>query len=69
MDHLYFDDYDYFNFGSDYDKIVNGKQGHSKHKTPEYFKYSPSGNVRKTVTKLQNAEKKKKAVNMRHNSF
>ena len=69
MDHIYFDEYDYFNFGSGYDKIIAGKQGHSKHKDPDYYKYAPSGHVRKMVTKLQNAEKKKKVENLRHCSF
>lgn len=70
MDHVYFDEYDYYNFGSGYDKIVAGKSGHSKHKENilETRRYSPSGHVRKVVTKLQNSEKKKKELKLRRYS-
>ena len=74
MDHDFFDEYDYFNFGSSYDKIAfqGGRgSGHAKHKENklESKKYSPSGHVRKVVTKLQNSEKKKKIEKLRRNSF
>ena len=51
----YFDTYDYYNFGSTYDKITIAKGGHAKHKT----KHDPSGHTRKIVTNIQNSEKKK----------
>lgn len=72
MDNVFFDEYDYFNFGSNFDKIFQeGKSsGHSKHKGYKIHsqKYSPSGHVRKVVTKLQNSEKKKKEEKLRHDS-
>ena len=65
----YFDKYDYYNFGSDFDKIEATKGGHAKHKErKEGHKYAPSGNVRIVVTKLQNAEKKEKNARRRLNS-
>lgn len=71
MDHMFFDEYDYYNFGSNFDKIVNGSgTGHAKHKSNKIDnqKYAPSGHVRKVVTKLQNSEKKKKEEKIRRNS-
>ena len=59
----FFDQYDYYNFGSEYDKMEGLMKEHSRSKQKEKkesFKYAPSGNVRKVVTKLQNAEKKDK---------
>uniref|UniRef100_A0A1X7VUV4 Nuclear protein 1 n=1 Tax=Amphimedon queenslandica TaxID=400682 RepID=A0A1X7VUV4_AMPQE len=73
MDHIYFDEYDYFNFGSGFDKMFpdNKNTGHSKHKgyKLETQRYSPSGHVRKVVTKLQNSEKKKKEKRLRLSSI
>lgn len=70
MDETYFDEYDYYNFGSGFDKIVKpGGGGHAKGKDKKVnMKYSPSGNVRYVVTKLQNAEKKEKLARQRLNS-
>ena len=72
MDDAYFDEYDYYNFGSGYDKMAKvGGGGHSKSKSKDKKlsqKYSPSGNVRHVVTKLQNSEKKQKQTRLRLNS-
>jgi len=69
----YFDSYDYYNFGHEFEKVESSMKGgghsKSKHKEKkETFKYAPSGNVRKVVTKLQNAEKKEKIARQRLNS-
>jgi hypothetical protein len=76
MDDSYFiDEYDYYNFGSDFDKISGSKTrgagagGHAKAKDRKVnLKHDPSGNVRCVVTKLQNAEKKEKQARQRMNS-
>lgn len=70
MDDSYFDEYDYYNFGSGFDKISKaGGSGHAKGKDKKInMKYEPSGNVRSVVTKLQNAEKKMKQARQRLNS-
>jgi len=72
MDDTYFDQYDYYNFGAGFDKMTRvGGGGHSKSKTKDKrqdLKYSPSGNVRHVVTKLQNSEKKLKKSRLRLNS-
>lgn len=65
----YFDSYDYYNFGTGFDKMQPGKAGHAKHKVrKEGQRYAPSGNIRHVVTKLQNAEKKEKNARKRLNS-
>lgn len=66
----FFDQYDYYNFGSEFDKMASGmKGGHAKNKEKkENLKYTPSGHVRKVVTKLQNAEKKEKVARQRLSS-
>ena len=74
MDDAYFDQYDYYNFGNDFAKISNssgkGEGGHAKSKAKKMnMKFSPSGNVRHVVTKLQNAEKKEKLARQRTNSI
>ena len=69
MDDTYFDEYDYYNFGSGFDKMSKSGGGHAKSKErKENLKYMPSGNVRHVVTKLQNAEKKLKQARQRMNS-
>lgn len=70
MDDSYFDQYDYYNFGSGFDKISKaGGGGHAKSKERKVnMRYEPSGNVRSVVTKLQNAEKKAKQARQRLNS-
>lgn len=74
MDEAYLDEYDHYNFGSEFAKISNssGKAagGHAKSKDKKMnMKYTPSGNVRCVVTKLQNAEKKVKQARQRMNSI
>ena len=66
----YFDEYDYFNFGSGYDKMTGSLTGHAKHKNfrVNTCRYSPSGNVRVVVKKLQNSERKKKEKKLRRSS-
>ena len=69
----YFDSYDYYNFGHEFEKVESSMKGgghsKSKHKEKkETFKYAPSGNVRKVVTKPQNAETKEKVARQRLNS-
>lgn len=70
MDDDYFDEYDYYNFGAGFDKMTKtGGTGHAKGQDKKQsMKYSPSGNVRCVVTKLQNAEKKLKRSRLRLNS-
>ena len=69
MDDTYFDEYDYYNFGSGFDKMSKAGGGHSRGKERKAnMKYEPSGNVRSVVTKLQNAEKKVKLARQRMNS-
>ena len=69
MDDTYFDQYDYYNFGGEYNKIAKGSGGHAKHKgKKQNLKYAPSGNVRLVVTNIQNAEKKEKQARQRLNS-
>lgn len=72
-DSAYFDNYDYYNFGNEFARVESSMKGggHSKSKSKdkkETFKYAPSGNVRKVVTKLQNSEKKEKQARQRLNS-
>lgn len=70
MDDTYFDQYDYYNFGSRFDKMSKTPGGcHSKGKERKVnMKFTPSGNVRSVVTKLQNSEKKEKQARLRLNS-
>ena len=66
MDHAYFDELDYFNFGAEYDKMMTSRTGHAKHKArSENHRYAPSGNVRKVVENIQNAEKREKDKRLR----
>lgn len=66
MDHAYFDELDYFNFGAEYDKMMTSRTGHAKHKSrSENHRFSPSGNVRKFVENIQNAEKREKDKRLR----
>ena len=64
---MFFDQYDYYNFGADFDKLNKAKTvsggGHSKHK-----KIGPVCNDRKVVSNIQNAEKKEKEARQRLNS-
>lgn len=63
----YMDELDGYNFGSGFDKLTAGVKEHSKSKHKEWkanLKYAPSGNVRVVVTKLQNAETKKKRARL-----
>lgn len=67
IDEQFFDEYDYYNFGTDFDKLNKLKttsgSGHAKHKkTAQIF------NDRKNVTNIQNAEKKEKTLRQRMNS-
>ena len=65
----FFDEYDYYNFGTGFDKMSKTGGGHAKSKErKENLKFTPSGNVRHVVTKLQNAEKKVKQARQRMNS-
>ena len=70
MDDAYFDEYDYYNFGTGFDKMTkSGGTGHAKSKDKKQsMKYFPSGNVRTVVTNMQNAEKKLKRSRLRMNS-
>ncbi len=73
MDDSFFDEYDYYNFGTVFDKMTRtGGGGHSRSKAKDKkqsLRYSPSGNVRHVVTKLQNSEKKQKKSRLRLNSI
>ena len=69
MDEQYMSEFDYYNYGAEFDKISKGSGGHAKHKgKKENLKYAPSGNVRKIVANVQNAEKKEKQARQRVNS-
>lgn len=69
MDEQYMSEFDYYNYGREYDMISKGSGGHAKHKgKKENIKYAPSGNVRKIVANVQNAEKKEKQARQRINS-
>lgn len=67
MDHVYFDEYDYYNFGSGFDKIAGSRRrGHAKHKErKESLNSCPSGTVRKFIQTIQNSEKRKKEDRLR----
>lgn len=67
MDHLYFDEYDYYNFGSGFDKIVGvRRRGHAKHKERrESLSSAPSGTTRKFIQSIQNSEKRKREERLR----
>ena len=66
MDHTYFDELDYFNFETEYDKMMTSRTGHAKHKAKsENHRYMPSGNVRKVVENIQNTEKREKDKRLR----
>ena len=69
MDEQYMNEFDDYNYGAKFDKISKGSGGHAKHKgKKESQKYAPSGNVRKIVANVQNAEKKEKQARQRVNS-
>nr|AAQ18145.1 p8 protein [Branchiostoma belcheri tsingtauense] len=64
----YYDEYEYYNF--DTDKIVASGQGSGKGRTKREqelhsTRFDPCGNVRITVTKFQNTERKRKNSNDR----
>ena len=66
-DDAYFDQYDYYNFGADFDKLNKAKMasggGHAKNK-----KIGHTGNDRKMVVNIQNSLKKEKQARQRLNS-
>ena len=70
MDHDYFDTYDYYNFGSSYDKIAGSRRrGHAKHKERrESLNALPSGTARKFIQTIQNSEERKKVERLRSES-
>ena len=70
-DQQYMEEYDEYNYGVEFTKIEGRMKagGHAKHKdTKEKQKFSPSGNVRKVVSNIQNAEKKDKEMRKRAGS-
>ena len=68
-DAQYMDELDYYNYGREFDRMSKGSGGHAKHKgKKENLKFAPSGNVRKIVANVQNAEKKEKQARQRVNS-
>jgi len=64
-DEKYMDEFDDYNYGVEYDKMEERMKvgGHAKHKGKQ--KHDPSGNVRKVVSNIQNAEKKDKEMRKR----
>jgi len=67
-DDAYFDEYDYYNFGSEFDKlnrakITPGGAGNTKNK-----KNGVIGHDRKMVANIQNSLKKEKQARQRLNS-
>ncbi len=67
-DDTYFDSYDYYNFGADFDKLNRVKMtsasgGHARNK-----KTGPTANDRKMVVNIQNSMKKEKKARQRLNS-
>ena len=67
-DQQYMEEYDEYNYGVEYTKMEERMKtgGHAKHKdTKEKQKFSPSGNVRKVVSNIQNAERKDKEMRKR----
>jgi hypothetical protein len=68
-DAQYMDELDYYNYGREFDRMSKVSGGHAKHKgKKENLKFAPSGNVRKIVANVQNAEKKEKQARQRVNS-
>lgn len=68
-DAQYMDELDYYNYGREFDRMSKSSGGHAKHKVKkENLKFAPSGNVRKIVANVQNAEKKEKQARQRVNS-
>ena len=70
-DEQYMEEYDEYNYGTDFQKMEERMKGggHAKHKdTKDKHKFSPSGNVRKVVSNIQNAEKKDKEMRKRTGS-
>lgn len=70
-DEQYMGDFDEYNYGVEFSKLEERMKagGHAKHKGPkEKQKFSPSGNVRKVVSNIQNAEKKDKEMRKRSGS-
>ena len=67
-DQQYMGEYDEYNYGVEFNKLEGRMKsgGHSKHKEiKEKKRFSPSGNVRKVVSDIQNAEKKDKEMRKR----
>ena len=70
-DQQYMEDFDEYNYGVEFTKIEGRMKdgGHAKHKgTKDRQRFSPSGNVRKVVSNIQNAEKKGKEMRKRAGS-
>lgn len=70
-DEQYMEEYDEYNYGTEFQKMEERMKagGHAKHKdTKEKQRFSPSGNVRKVVCNIQNAEKKDKETRKRSGS-
>ena len=70
-DEEYMAEYDEYNYGTEFQKMEERMKagGHAKHKDlKEKQKFSPSGNVRKVVYNIQNAEKKVKETRKRAGS-
>ena len=70
-DKEYMERYDEYNYDIEFTKMEERMKagGHAKHKdTRERQKFSPSGNVRKVVSDIQNAEKKGKEMRKRAGS-
>ena len=70
-DQQYMEEYDEYNYGVEFNKLEERMKagGHAKHKdVKEKKKFSPSGNVRKVVSDIQNAEKKDKEIRKRSGS-
>lgn len=70
-DQRYMEQYDEYNYDIEFTKMEERMKagGHAKHKdSKERQKFSPSGNVRKVVSNIQNAEKKGKEMRKRSGS-
>lgn len=70
-DEQYMEEFDEYNYDMDFTKMEERMKsgGHAKHKdSKEKQKFSPSGNVRKVVSNIQNAEKKDKEMRKRSGS-
>ena len=70
-DEKYMTQYDEYNYGPEYDKLEEKMKvgGHAKHKeSKDKHRMHPSGDVRKVVSNIQNAEKKEKEMRKRSDS-